>query len=69
VKCRCKKPKKTRIGDDARGLRLMYCETHGFSLHRVPVYAQPRGLYLRMPIEEENEAKSSVPAMQGREQK
>jgi hypothetical protein len=47
--CRCHHPKKQRIGDDAKGLRLLYCEQHGFSLKKTPLYSQPPTLYLRMP--------------------
>lgn len=54
--CHCKYPKKVRIGDDARGNRLVYCAQHGFSLVKVPMYAQPIGLYLRYP----NEPKGKV---------
>ena len=44
--CRCRYPKKRRVGDDGKGSRLLYCELHGFRLVRVPLYAQPAGLYL-----------------------
>jgi hypothetical protein len=47
--CRCKYPTKQRVGDDGKGNRLLYCELHGFSLRRVPRYAQPEGLFLAIP--------------------
>lgn len=47
--CRCKHPKRQRIGDDGKGMRLLFCEEHGFCLRRCPKYAQPAGLFLRMP--------------------
>jgi hypothetical protein len=47
--CRCHQPKRQRVGDDGKGMRLLFCEEHGFVLRRVPKYAQPEGLFLRIP--------------------
>lgn len=49
-RCRCPHPEVTRVGDDAKGKRLLYCVTHGFSLKHVPVSAQPkRAVLLDIP--------------------
>ena len=46
-RCKCPYPEVTRVGDDAKGKRLVYCITHGFSLKRVPTSAQPKRAVLK----------------------
>jgi hypothetical protein len=40
--CACPYPKRTRVGDDAKGNRLLYCVEHGFVLIPIKVEFQPR---------------------------
>ena len=45
--CRCKYPYRTRVGDDAKGHRLLFCINHGFMLMAIAQKFQPKRPVLR----------------------
>ena len=51
--CRCYYPEVTRLGDDHRGNRLLYCVNHGFALFKIPkswgIPKRKRAILRRLP--------------------